>query len=159
MKKEAIITILLVFLVVLCTIAGTYSIIIDVTDKEGTLEMVEEIKLRDIFTETNGEYNDLYYDAKRELNITDKEANILMDSIYINDSLQIVLKSIVDYKSNDDNNAKLSNDEIYNLIKESVTKTTGISDDTKTRIINKSLTYKNDISKYLYDIEINVIDK
>lgn len=158
MKKEAIITILLVFLVVLCTIAGTYSIIIDVTDKEGTLEMVEEIKLRDIFTETNGEYNDLYFDAKRELNITDEEANILMNSIYINDSLQIVLKSIVDYKSNN-NNAKLSNDEIYNLIKESVTKTTGISDYTKTRIINKSLTYKNDISKYLYDIEINVIDK
>ena len=120
MKKEAIITILLVFLVVLCTIAGTYSIIIDVTDKEETLELVEEIKLRDIFTETNGEYNDLYFDAKRELNITDEEANILMNSIYINDSLQIVLKSIVDYKSNN-NNAKLSNDEIYNLIKESVT--------------------------------------
>lgn len=158
MKKNTIITILVVLLIGLCTIAGTYAVIIDVTGEEGMKEIANEITLRDIFTDTDGNYNDLYYDVKNELNITEDEANILMDSTYIDDALQIVLESIVDYKANNITEAKLSNDEIYNLIVDSVNKTENLSDETKTRIINKSAQYKEDISDYVYDIEINNLE-
>lgn len=158
MKRKTIIVLLLVLLLGLYTIASTYSVIIEVTDQNGMMEMVNEITPRDLFTDTDGEYNSLYYDVKNELNITEKEANILMDSSYINDALQTVLESIVDYKANNDTSAKLSNDEIYNLIETSVNNTLNISEETKTKIIDKSNTYKNDISTYLYDIDISVLE-
>ena len=157
MKKNTIVIVLLVFFTVLCTIAGTYAVIIDVTYESDRSEIVNVITVRDIFTDTNGNYNNLYYDVKNELNISENEANVLIDSIYINDALQIILESIVDYKANNIVSAKLSNDEIYNLIKNSVNSTSGISDDVKTRILDKSNYYKNDISNYVYDIDINVI--
>ena len=158
MRKNAIIAVLVVLLIVLCTIAGTYAVIIDVTGEEGMKEMTNVITIRDIFTDTNGNYNDLYYDVKNELNITEEEANILMDSSYIDDALQIVLKSIVDYKANNISSSKMSNDDIYNLIVTSVNNTKNISDDTKTIIINKSSYYKQDISDYVYDIDINILE-
>lgn len=157
MKRNTIITILLIFLGLLCTVAGTYAVIIEVTDNDGIKEMINVINTRDLFTDNNGNYNSLYYDVKRQLNITEDEANILMDSYYVNDSLQIVLKSIVDYRMNNDYNAKLSNEEIISLIEESVNNTEGLSDSTKNNIINKSKIYKNDISNYLYDIEIDIL--
>lgn len=158
MKKNTIIVILLVLLIGLCTLAGTYAVIIEVTGEEGMMEIANEITLRDIFTDTNGNYNDLYYDVKNELAITEEEANILMDSTYIDDALQVVLKSIVDYKANNITDAKMSNDEIYNLIVDSVNNTENISEATKTRIINKSAYYKEDISDYVYDIDINILE-
>lgn len=156
--KRTTVVILSVILVCLCTIAGTYSVIIEVTKKDNVTEIVNQIKVKDLFINTNGEYNNLYYDVKRELNITEEEANILMESAYINDSLQVVLDTIVDYKVNNNTNAKLSSDEIYNLIENSVNNTTNISEEVKTRIINKSNYYKNDISKYLYDIDVNILE-
>lgn len=159
MKRKVIVTILMILLVCLCTIAGTYSVIIEVTDTNGKNEIVNTIRTRDIFTDSYGNYNELYYDAKRELNVTEEEANILMDSSYVNDKLQIVLQSIVDYKVDHNTNAKLSNDEIYNMIEEAVNKTEGLTEEVKTRIINKSNTYKNDISNYLYDFDINILEK
>lgn len=158
MKRKTIIVLLLVLLLGLYTIASTYSVIIEVTDQNGMMEMVNEITPRDLFTDIDGEYNSLYYDVKNELNITEEEANILMDSSYINDALQTVLESIVDYKANNNNSAKLSNDEIYNLIENSVNNTLNISEETKIKIIDKSNTYKNDISTYLYDIDISVLE-
>lgn len=157
MKKNTIVIILLVLLTVLLTVAGTYAVVIDVTEKDGLMEMVNAITLRDIFTDNDGNYNDLYYDVKSELNITEEEGGILMDSSYIDDALQIVLKSIVDYKANNITSAKLTNDEIYNLIVDSVNSTNNLSAETKTRIIDKSSYYKEDISDYVYDIDINVI--
>ena len=157
MKKNTIVIILLVLLSVLLTVAGTYAVIIDVTEKDGLMEMVNTITLRDIFTDNDGNYNDLYYDVKSELNITEEEASILMDSSYIDDALQIVLKSVVDYKANNITSAKLTNDEIYNLIVDSVNSTDNLSTETKARIIDKSSYYKEDISDYVYDIDINVI--
>ena len=157
MKKNTIVIILLVLLSVLLTVAGTYAVIIDITEKDGLMEMVNTITLRDIFTDNDGNYNDLYYDVKSELNITEEEASILMDSSYIDDALQIVLKSIVDYKANNITSAKLTNDEIYNLIVDSVNSTDNLSTETKARIIDKSSYYKEDISDYVYDIDINVI--
>ncbi len=158
MRKKTIITVLIVLLITLCTIAGTYAVVIDVTGEEGVNEMVNTIKVRDLFTDTDGNYNSLYYDVKNELNITENEANILMDSVYINDALQVVLESIVDYKANNISSAKMSNDEIYDLIVSSVNSTDGIGDEVKTRIINKSSYYKDDISNYVYDIDINILE-
>lgn len=158
MKRKVVVLILLILLVGLYTIASTYSIIIEVTDTNGENEIVNIITPRDIFTDTNGNYNDLYYDVIRQLNITEDEANILMDSDYVNDKLQIVLQSIVDYKIDNNESAKLSNDEVYNMIKEAITNTEGLTDDTKIRIINKSNTYINDISDYVYDFDVTILE-
>lgn len=158
MKKKVVVLILLIFLIGLYTIASTYSVIIEVTDNNGENEIVNVITPRDLFTDTDGNYNNLYYDVKNELGITDEEANILMDSFYVNDKLQIVLQSIVDYKLDNNIGAKLSNDEIYNMIKDAVNNTEGLTEDTKTKIINKSSAYKNDISDYLYDIDVNIFE-
>lgn len=159
MKKKIIVLILLISLIGLYTIASTYSIIIEVTDNNGKNEIANVITPRDLFTDTEGNYNELYYDVKNKLRITDEEANILMESSYINKSLQIVLQSIVDYKIDNNINAKLSSDEIYNMIKDSVNNTEGLTDDTKNRIISNSSTYKNTISKYLYDIDVNILEQ
>ena len=159
MKRKIVVIILLILLVGLYTVASTYSIIIDVTDNDGQNEIVNKITVRDIFTDANGNYNNLYYDIKRELNVTEEEADILINSIYVNDKLQIVLQSIVDYKINNNTNAKLSNTEIYNMIKECVTNTEGLTEDTKNRVINKSNIYKNDISNYVYNFDINILEK
>ena len=159
MNKKVMVIILLVLLVGLCTLASTYSIIIEVTDNNGQNEIINQINVRDIFTDTNGNYNNLYHDVKRELNITEQEADILIDSVYVNDKLQIILQSIVDYKIDNNYNAKLSNDEIYNMIQEAVNNTQGLSEEVKTRIIYKSNIYKNDISNYVYDFDINILEK
>ena len=158
MKRKVVVLILLILLVGLYTVASTYSIIIEVTDNNGENEIVGTITTRDIFTDTNGNYNSLYYDIIRELNITETEANILMDSEYVNDRLQTVLQSIVDYKVDNNKDAKLSNTEIHNMISDAVTNTEGLTDDTKTRIINKSNTYINDISDYVYNFDITILE-
>jgi hypothetical protein len=158
MKRKVAVLILLILLVGLYTVASTYSIIIEVTDTNGENKIVNTITTRDIFTDTNGNYNSLYYDVIRELNITEDEANILMDSDYVNDKLQIVLQSIVDYKLDNNQHAKLTNDEIYSMINEAVTNTEGITDDTKTRIMNKSNTYIKDIAEYVYDFDVSILE-
>ena len=159
MKKNIVVTVFVILLIGLCTIAGTYAVIISVTGEEGMMKIANEITLRDIFTDTNGNYNNLYYDVKRELNVTEEEANILIDSIYIDEALDIVLDSIVDYKANKIESARLSNDDIYNLIYNCINKTENISEEVKNRIINKSLYYKEDISRYLYDIDIDILER
>lgn len=159
MNKKVMVIILFVLLVGLCTLASTYSIIIEVTDNNGQNEIINQINVRDIFTDTNSNYNNLYYDVKRELNITEQEADTLIDSVYVNDKLQIILQSIVDYKIDNNYNAKLSNNEIYNMIQEAVNNTQGLSEEVKTRIIYKSNIYKNDISNYVYDFDINILEK
>lgn len=159
MKKGITLTVIIlsVLLVALYTVTSTYSVIIDVIEKDGKNEIVNEIKIRDLLTNDNGSYNQTYYDLKNELNVTTEEANILMDSEPINKSLQTVLKSIVEYKLNDNINAKLSNNELYELITDAVLNTNNISDDVKSRIINKASRYKQDISDYVYDIEVSVL--
>lgn len=158
MKKNFVI-ILLVLLVSLLTITATYAVIIEVTDNEGMKEIANEITVRDIFTDSNGNYNDLYYDVKKEINVTDEEAEILMDSPKLNENLQIVAKSVVDYKANNITEAKLTNEELLSLLEDGVNNTNNISQDTKQRVINKAYVYKEDVSDYVYDIEIKEIGK
>ena len=158
MKKNFVI-ILLVLLVSLLTITATYAVIIEVTDNEGMKEIVNEITVRDIFTDVNGNYNDLYYDVKKEINVTNEEAEILMDSPKLNENLQIVAKSVVDYKANNITEAKLTNEELLSLLEDGVNNTNNISEATKQRVINKAHVYKEDVSDYVYDIEIKEIGK
>ena len=105
----------------------------------------------------DGSYNDTYYMIKNELNVNDEESSILMNSTPLNESFQTVLNSIVEYKLHNNIEAKLSDDEIYNLITTSILKTENISDETKSKIINKSSIYREDISDYIYDIEVSLL--
>lgn len=152
-----VIIVISILLVGLYTVASTYSVIINVIEKDGINEIVNEINIKDLLTNDDGTYNQTYYDLKNELNVSTEEANILMNSKSINDSLQIVLESIVEYKVNDNQNAKLSNEAIYNLIADSIVNTDNLSDEVKSRIINKSSIYKQDISNYIYDIEVSLL--
>ena len=158
MKRKVVVLILLTLLVGLYTIASTYSIIIEVTDNNGENEILSTITTRDIFTDSEGNYNNLYYDVINELELTEEEANILMDSSYVNDKLQIVLQSVVDYKVDNNIEAKLSNYEIYNMIKEAVNSTERLNTETKNRVIEKSSIYKNDISNYVYNFDISILE-
>ena len=159
MKKTAtiVVIILSILLVGLYTVTSTYSVIIDVIEKDGITEIVNKITIRDLFINDDGTYNNIYYDVKRELELTEEEANILMNSVALNDSLQTVLESIVSYKVHNDIDAKLSNDELYDLITESILNTDNISDEVKSRIINKTSIYRQDISDYVYDIEVSLL--
>ena len=154
---STIIIIISILLVGLYTVTSTYSVIINVIEKDGITEIVNQITVRDLLTNDDGSFNNTYYDLKNELNVTENEANILMESIPLNEALQTVLESIVEYKLNDNINAKLSNDALYNLISDSIVNTENISDDLKSRIINKASIYKQDISDYVYDIEVSLL--
>lgn len=159
MKKVTTFTIIIIsiLLVGLYTVASTYSVIINAIEKDGLTEIVNEITIRDLLINDNGTYNDTYYNVKNELEVTEEEANLLMESIPLNNSLQTVLNSIVEYKVHNNLDAKLSSDEIYNLITEAILNTNNIDDELKSRVINKSSIYRNDISNYMYDIEVSLL--
>lgn len=144
-------------LVLIYTLASTYAVIINVKEENGGKEIINVIRLKDLVTNDDGTYNNTYYDIKNELNITDDEATLIMESERLNENLQIVLNSIVDYKLNNNTNAKLSNEEIYNLIADGVNNTNTLSQELKNKILDKSNKYKQDISDYVYDIEVNLL--
>ena len=156
-KKITTITILItsIILVSLLVISSTYSLIIDVTNKNGTTEMVNNITIKDLVTDNNGNYNSAYYDSLRELNITDKEADILMESLPLNQTLNTILNSIIDYKFH--NKEKLTNNEIYDMIISAINNDDLIYDDLKNRVIINSRKYIGDLSDYLYDIDFSLI--
>lgn len=159
MKKGITITVMVlsVLLVGLYMVTSTYAVIIEVTKKDGALEIVNNITARDVLTNDNGTFNDTYYMIKDELDLTDAEAETLLESQSIDEALKKVLKSIVEYKVNNNKDAKLTDEEIYNLIADAVLKTNNIDDEVKSRIINKASVYRNDISKYMYDIEVSLL--
>lgn len=156
-NKGIIISILIILIVFISMIAATYSVIINVASNNGINEIVNEITVRDLMIDNNGEYNNTYYEVKRELNITLEEANILINSKELDKQLQIVLKSIVSYKVDGDINSKLSDDEVYNLIVEGVNKDSNISSSLRNKVINKSQIYIRDVSNFLYDIDVNIL--
>lgn len=157
-KKTTMLVVFIIgILAVIYTLASTYAVIIEVKDEEGRQEIINEITLRDLVTDENGQYNSYYYDIKKELDITDTEATLLISSKRLNENLQTVLDTIVDYRLNKNYNAKLSNDEIYNLIQEGVNNTSNLSEELRNKVINKSKIYKQDISDFLYDIDVTLI--
>ena len=157
-KKTTMLVIFLTgILTVIYTIASTYAVIIEVAEEEGRQEIVNKITIKDLVTDENGQYNSYYYDVKKELDITDTEATLLITSVRLNKNLQVVLDSIVDYKLNNDTSARLSNNEIYNLIVDGVNNTGSLSEELRNKVISKSNIYKRDISDFLYDIEVSLI--
>lgn len=154
-----IISIIVVILVSLCTIAGTYAVIINVTNENGLDKIINNINIRDLLTNDNGTYNDTYYQVKGELNVTEEEINKLMESEPLNNKLKLVLDSIVKYKLRNDKTARYSNDELYNMIEEGTNNTTNIDEELKNKVINTSNKYKQDISDFLYNIEVSLIEE
>jgi len=152
-----LVVIITLSLVLIYTLASTYAVIINVKEENGIKEIINVITLRDLVTNDDGTFNNTYYNVKNELNITDDEANLIMESNKLNENLQIVLNSIVYYKLNNDVNAKLINDEIYNLIVEGINNTDTLSSELKNKVIEKSNKYKQDISDYIYDIDVELI--
>ncbi len=156
MKKNIIISILIIVLISISTIMGTYAVIINVVSEDNVDKIVNTIYIKDLLTDDNNNYNSNYYEVKNKLNITDEEMNILMNSTYLNESLKIVLNNVVSYKLR--NNPKLSNDNIYNMIVSDINNDPNISRELKSKVIDKSKIYINDISNYIYDININLIN-
>lgn len=156
-SKGIIISVLIILLVFLSTIAVTYSVVINVASNNGINEIVNVIRIRDLMTDNNGNYNSAYYNVKNKLNISDEEANLLMGSSKLNESLKIVLNSIVSYKVDNDLDSKMSNDELYNLIVSSVNEDDNISNNLKNKVIENSKIYIDDISKFLYDIDVSLL--
>lgn len=158
-KKMGILVIgIAMLLTVVYTLASTYAVIINVKEEEGIKQIVNEISIKDLVTNDNGTYNSYYYDAKRELDILDYEATYLIESKALNENLKIVLTSIVDYKLNNNLDAKLSNDEVYNLIVDGVNNTKLLSSELKSKVIDKANQYKKDISDFLYDIDVKLLE-
>ena len=112
MKKNNImlISLIIVILTTLCTIAGTYAVIINVTNENGTDKIINNIDIKDLLTNDNGIYNNTYYQVKNELNVNEEEMNILMNSEPLNNKLKLVLDSIVKYSLSNNKEAKYSND-------------------------------------------------
>jgi len=145
------------FLTLIYTLASTYAVIINVRENEGLREIVNQITIRDLVINDDGNYNNTYYTVKNELNITSEEAELIMDSVRLNENLQLVLNSVVEYKLDNNKEVRLTDNEIYNLILDGVYNTDTFSDELKNKIINKSNIYKDDVSEFLYDIDVNLI--
>lgn len=154
--KKIIISILIVLLIGVSTIMGTYAVIINVVSEEGVDKIVNTIHIKDLLSDDNGNYNSTYYDVKRELDVNDEEMTILMNSSYLNESLRIVLENVVNYKLRDGN--KLSNDKIYDMIVNDVNNDNTINYVLKNKVINNGSKYKGDISDYIYDLDVNLIN-
>ena len=156
MKKNIAISILLILLICISTIMGTYAVIINVVSENGVDRIVNTITIRNLLSDDNGNYNNTYYDVKNELNVSDDDMGILMNSSYLNDSLKIVLDNVVSYKLRGGN--KLSNDYIYDMIVNDVNSDDSIYDELKNKVIDKGSIYRDDISDYVYNIDVNLIN-
>lgn len=130
--------------------------VINVTSENGVDEITNNINIRDLLTNDNGTYNSTYYQVKNELNITEEEMNMLMNSEPLNNKLKLVLESIVKYRIRNKEEARYSNEEIYNMIVEGINSTSNISEELKNKVIISSDRHKQDISDFLYDIEVSL---
>lgn len=157
MKKVTIISILVVsiLLVSLYVISSTYSVIVNVISRDGEDDIIEKLTIRDILTDNNGNYNSLYYDVKNELAISYEEGEVLIESVLLNNVLETLVRSVVDYKLH--HKEKMSNSDIYELIVSNVRNDNNINNSVKEKVINKTEEYINDIAKYIYDFDIGVL--
>ena len=76
MKKRILISILLVGIISISTIMGTYAVIINVISENGVDKIVNTITIKDLLTDDNGNYNNTYYDVRNELEVNDMEMDI-----------------------------------------------------------------------------------
>ena len=153
MKKSNVILISFIgiILIFLCTTAGTYAVVINVTNENGVDKITNNINIRDLLTNDNGTYNSTYYQVKNELYVTEEEMNMLMNSEPLNNKLKLVLDSIVKYRLRNKEEAR------YSMIVDGVNETPNITDELKSKVITTSSNYKQDISDFLYDIEVYLL--
>lgn len=156
-KTLILVSFLTVLLIFISSLAVTYSAVIEVTEEDNVYKIVNDLTIKDILTNNDNTFNNTYYTVKDELNINDDDMDILINSIPLNNSLKVVLKSVVDYKLNGNN--KMTNDEIYNLIVMSTNEDNTIPQNLKNKVITKSSHYKNDISNFIYDIDVSIITR
>ena len=156
-KTLILVSFLTVLLIFISSLAVTYSAVIEVTEEDNVYKIVNDLTIKDILTNNDNTFNNTYYTVKEELNINDDDMDILINSIPLNNSLKVVLKSVVDYKLNGNN--KMTNDEIYNLIVMSTNEDNTIPQNLKNKVITKSSYYKNDISNFIYDIDVSIITR
>ena len=152
-KKITTISLLVIGIILISfyVISSTYSIIINVLDKDGQTEILNDITIRDLLIDENGMYNSTYYDVINELDINEEEAEMLMESIPLNEVLDEIVVSIVDYNFN--NKEKMSNNELYNLIVDGINEDNNINENLRMKLIAKTQEYIDDISDYMYDIK------
>ena len=136
-KKITTISILIlsIVLVSLYLVKSTYSIIDNIFNNQAFSEMT----ITDLLKDKNGEYSDLYYEIKRELDITNEEYNILLTSVSLNKALEIIIT---------DNN-ELNENDVYNLIIDSIMEDRNIDNYTKDKVIKRVGIYINDIIDYI----------
>lgn len=156
-KTLILVSFLTVLLIFISSLAVTYSAVIEVTEEDNVYKIVNDLTIKDVLTNNDNTYNNTYYTVKNELNINDDDMDILINSIPLNNGLKVVLKSVVDYKLNGNN--KMTNDEIYNLIVMSTNEDNTIPQNLKNKVITKSSYYKNDISNFIYDIDVSIITR
>lgn len=147
----------MIILIFLCTTAGTYAVVINVTNENGVDKIINNISIRDLLTNENGTYNNIYYQVKNELNANEEEMNILINSNQLNSKLKLILNSIVKYKLRNNKEARYSDDEIYDMIVEGINYTSNITEELRNKVIVSSNNYKKDISSFLYDIEVHLL--
>ena len=142
-----------ILLILVYVISNTYSVIIETIEGENGTEIINNIKIRDLLTDDNGNYNNTYYEVVNELSVDDNDINILMNSESLNAALQIVLNDIVNYRLHGGN--RLTREEIYNLIENAIYSDDNIDQELKNKILIKSNKYINDVYNYLYGIKVS----
>ena len=142
-------------LISLYVISSTYSVIVNVIKGDTEDDIIERLTIRDIVTDNNGSYNSLYYDIKEELEITYEEGEVLIESVLLNNVLEVVVKNVVGYKLH--NKERMSNSDMYNLIVDNVRNDNTINEKVKEKVINKTGVYINDIVNYIYDFDVGVL--
>ena len=65
--------------------------------------------------------------------------------------------AIVIYKLRNNKDAKYSNEDIYNMIVEGINNTPNINEKLKNKVITISSNHIQDISDFLYDIEVSLL--
>ena len=149
MEKKIMTTIISIVLLIVLVSASTYAVVVNVKENNEVLEIVNEVNIIDLVTDNDGVYNNTYYNVRNELDITDSEASIIIQSDSLNEALHLVLQSLVDYKINKNNSARLSNQELYNLILEYTNKDEAMPSYLKDKIIDKSNIYITDVNDFL----------
>ena len=141
------------FLVSLFAIRSTYSVIINII-KNGESEIISQLTIHDVLVDSDGNYNSLYYDIKRELGISYEEGETLIESLPLNNALETIVKDVVNYRLH--HQPKMSDSEIYQLIVASVNEDNNIPNSVKEKVITKSKMYLADITDYIYNFDINL---
>lgn len=155
MNKRLIVicTLILSIIAVLSFIIHTtYSLVINTENVFDINKLPKMITIQDLIKDDNGIYKKEYYDVIKELDIDTSDANILIDSKYLNDALNKVLINVLNYRIN--NKKRLSARDISKLITDAINNDKTINNELKEKVITKTNQYIYDITDFIYDIDL-----